>query len=304
MSAGAGAKGWTLDPELKTAWERDGFCVIERAIPPDDLAAAQSVLGRMWPSPAEMEAEVDDERTRPWRDWDAPWPEFPFRSMSVNRLVVHGVVVALARQLLGLDDVRLYLALMTAKFAGQPSGYNRLLHTDYPNHSVVVPRRDAGYQHLETFIYLTDVTEATGATRFASRRLTAAVPVEQHTLNLADHGEVYARDVSVVAPAGSIVAYRPDVYHRSVDIAEPGSSRIMLHVAYKPATAEWVNYQSWSVKGFSAEWHRFVSQASPAQLTVLGFPPPGHPYWTAETLAGVAGRYPELDMTPWRTAAG
>jgi hypothetical protein len=38
------------------------------------------------------------------------------------------------------------------------------------------------------------------------------------------------------------------------------------------------------------------------QLTVLGFPEPGHPYWTEETLRGVAARYPLLDMTPWRQA--
>jgi hypothetical protein len=36
---------------------------------------------------------------------------------------------------------------------------------------------------------------------------------------------------------------------------------------------------------------------------VLGFPPPGHPYWTAQTLAGVAARYPMLDLSPWRDAA-
>jgi ectoine hydroxylase-related dioxygenase (phytanoyl-CoA dioxygenase family) len=299
-----GASDRLFDPGLRAAWEDEGFCVVEGAIPADDLAAAQRVLPRMWPSAAEMDAGVDTERTRPWRDWDAAWPQFPFKSTSVNRLVVHDVVVALARTLLGCHDVRLYLALMTAKFAGQSSGYNRLLHTDYPNHSVVVPRRDVGYQHLETFIYLTDVTEATGATRLVSRRYTAGVPVEEHTLNLTDHGDVYARDVAAVAPAGSIVAYRPDVYHRSVDITEPGSARIMLHVAYKPAAAEWVNYHSWAVKGFSPEWHTFVSRASPAQLAVLGFPPPGHPYWTVETLAGVAGRYPHLDMTPWTAAAG
>ena len=38
------------------------------------------------------------------------------------------------------------------------------------------------------------------------------------------------------------------------------------------------------------------------QLTVLGFPAPGHPYWTEDTLRGVAARYPLLDMTPWRQA--
>ena len=39
-----------------------------------------------------------------------------------------------------------------------------------------------------------------------------------------------------------------------------------------------------------------------ASLEAFGFPPPGHPYWTPETLAGMALRYPDLDLSPWRTA--
>jgi hypothetical protein len=50
-------------------------------------------------------------------------------------------------------------------------------------------------------------------------------------------------------------------------------------------------------------WHRFMRHATLRQLTTLGFPEPGHPYWNDETLAGVAARYPALDMTPWRQAA-
>ena len=33
-------------------------------------------------------------------------------------------------------------------------------------------------------------------------------------------------------------------------------------------------------------WHRFVRHATPRQLTVLGFPEPGHPYWNAGDPAG------------------
>ena len=45
-----------------------------------------------------------------------------------------------------------------------------------------------------------------------------------------------------------------------------------------------------------------MQQTDVRQLTVLGFPEPGHPYWNEETLFGVASRYPRLDMEPWRQA--
>ena len=288
-----------LTPALESAWRHHGWCVIEGAIPPVDLAAAQDAVARLFPSAAEMDGGEDDGRTTPWRTWDAAWPEFPFHSTRLNRLVVHDVLIDLACRLLGTDDVRLYLAIVTAKYAQQSSGYNRLLHADYPNHSLVVPRGDPGYQHLETFIYLNDVSTRNGATRFVSRTLTEDVPVERHTLNLEDYGPLYDEPGEASAPAGSIVAYSPDVYHRSVDIAEPGQARFMMHAAFKPAGLDWVSYQAWPFKGFSPEWHKFVSQATVRQLSVLGFPPPGSPYWNDRTLAGVAARYPNLDMRPW-----
>lgn len=293
----------TLSSTLLEEWRRDGWCLIEGAIPPADLAAAQSALALLFPSAEEMDAGGDDDRTGPWRTWDAAWPEFPFRSSRLNKLVVHDALIDLATELLGTEDVRLYLALLSAKYANQSSGYNRLLHTDYPNHSLVVPRRDVGYQHLETFIYLNDVSTRNGATRLVSRTRTAGIPVEQHTLNLGDYGYLYDEPGEAAGPAGSVVAYRPDVYHRSVDFEEAGQARFMLHVAYKPAGLDFVGYQAWPIKGFSPEWHKFVSQASVRQLTVLGFPKPGDPYWTEETLSGVAARYPGLDTSPWRDGA-
>jgi hypothetical protein len=292
-----------LSPTLLSAWRRDGWCVIEGAIPPADLAAAQSALVRLFPTAEEMDGGTDDEKTAAWRTWDAAWPEFPFHSSRLNKLVVHDVLIDLATELLQTDDVRLYLALVTAKYAHQSSGYNQLLHADYPNHSLVVPRRDAGYEHLETFIYLNDVSTRNGATRLVSRTKTEAIPVEQHTLNLVDYAHLYDEPGEAAGPAGSIVAYSGDVYHRSVDVSEPGQARFMLHVSYKPAPLDWMGYQAWPIKGFSPEWHKFVQQASVRQLSVLGFPKPGHPYWTDATLAGVAARYPGLDMSPWRDSA-
>ncbi len=204
---------------------------------------------------------------------------------------------------MGTDDVRLYLAIATAKYAGQPSEYNQLLHTDFPNHTLTVPRPEAGYQQMETFIYLNDVGPHNGATRFVSRTRTHNIPVEEHTLNLEDYGDLYDDHGDASAPAGSIVVYRPDVYHRSVDFDDPTQARFMLHVSYKPAAMEWGGYQAWPIKGFSVEWHNFVQQATPAAIDRPGLPRTGPPLLDrADTLAGVAGRYPELDLGPWKAA--
>ena len=292
-----------LSTEQRASWQDDGWCIVERAFPEPDITAAANALTKLFPSAEQMARGGAGAEVEPWRTWDAPWPEFPFRSRSLNRIVVSDVMIDIAEELLGTDDVRMYLAHVTAKYAGQPSDYNRLLHTDFPNQTLTVPRAEAGYHQMETFVYLNDVGPHNGATHFVSRTRTRDVPVEEHTLNLGDYADLYVDPSDASAPAGSIVVYRPDVYHRSVDFTDPTHARFMLHVSYKPAAVEWGGYQAWPIKGFSPEWHNFVQQATPRQLTVLGFPRPGHPYWTPETLAGVSRRYPGLDLSPWEAAA-
>ena len=83
----------------------------------------------------------------------------------------------------------------------------------------------------------------------------------------------------------------------------PGAARFMLHVSYKPAGTDWLGSHGLPGAGEDMSWYRFVQYATERQLTVLGFPAPGPPYWTDETLAGVAARYPMLDLSPWRNAA-
>ncbi len=130
-----------------------------------------------------------------WHTWDAPWPEFPFHSTRLNALVLHDNVVDLAVGLLGTADLALYMGIATAKYAHQASGYNQLLHADYPNHMLVVPRHDIGYQQVEFFVYLTDVTTEDGATRFVSWQKTKDIPVERHTLNYVDYARAVRRRI-------------------------------------------------------------------------------------------------------------
>ena len=282
-------------------WAADGWCLLEGAIPPDAIRAAQSALPALFPTAEEFASDVDPVRNDPFRsDSHRVLPRFPFEDASLNDLVVHERIIDVAEQLLSISAPRLYQAMVSAKYGGGASSDEQLLHADYGNHTLVVPRDEPGYQQLEMFVYLTDVTVETAATRMVPRRLTAGIPIERTYLNPVEYADLYGAEVPAAGPAGSILAYRPDVYHRGVQLKMPGTARFMLHVSYKPAGTDWLNSFGLPNAGEDLAWYRFVGGASLRQLTVLGFPEPGHPYWTPETLAGTAARYPMLDMTPWR----
>jgi Phytanoyl-CoA dioxygenase (PhyH) len=286
-------------------WEEDGWVVARDLLPPETIAAAQAVLPGLVPTPEEFADNVDPVRNEPFRvDSHRVMPRFPFEDGALNEIVVHDRIIDLAEQLLGIRDLRLYQAMLSAKYGQGALSDEQLLHVDFGNHTLVVPRHEPGYQQLEMFVYLSDVTPETAATRVVSRRLTSHIPVERTYLSQTEYADLYEAEVPAVGPAGSILAYRPDVYHRGVRMMAPRAARFMVHVSYKPAGTDWLGSHGLPSAGEDMSWYRFVQHASERQLTVLGFPAPGHPYWTPGTLAGVSARYPMLDLSPWRDAAG
>jgi hypothetical protein len=284
-------------------WETEGWCLLEGLLPDEAVRAAQEEVARLFPSAEDFAADRDPERNRPWRtDSHTVMPQFPFEAAALNDLVLHEALLDLAEDFLGLGDLRLYQGMLSAKYSEGPLSDEQLLHVDYGNHTLVVPRPDVGYQHLELFVYLSDVTPETAATRMVSRQLTGGIPTERTYLSVADYAPLYEAEVPASGGAGSVLAYRPDVFHRGVRMTASGAARFMLHVSFKPAHTDWLGSQAWPGAAEGMAWHRFMQRTNVRQLTVLGFPPPGHAYWNEETLRGVAARYPSLDMAPWREA--
>lgn len=288
-----------LGPDAVARWHTDGWCLLEGLFSRDEVDAAVAEVQGYFPSAAQVAAgEAADFDL----SWDTPKPVFPFRGDACNALALHDSLIDLADTLLGTDQVRLYQGTLSAKYTGSHDDYEQLLHADYGNHTLVVPRDDVGYQHLLLFVYLSDVTPDLAATRIVSRTLTGDIPVERTYLAIDRYADLYAAEVPACGPAGTVLAYRPDVYHRGTALRAAASSRFLLHVAYKPAHTDWAGFHAFPVHGESRAWHRFMRRATPRQLVALGFPEPGHPYWTEVTLRGVGARYPDLDMSPWSAA--
>ena len=206
-----------LTDSLLERWSSDGWFLLEGAVPPDALAAAQRELPTLFPTAEEFADNDDPVRNEPFRARsDAVLPRFPSTGANLNLLIAHEALVDVAEQLLGSPDIRLYQGMVSAKYSRGAPDYDQLLHADYGNHTLVVPRADRAYQQVEMFVYLSDVTEVTAATRMVSRRLTTGIPVERTYLSIDEYPELYEAEVPAAGPAGSLLVYRPDTYHRGV----------------------------------------------------------------------------------------
>ena len=292
-------------------WQTRGFVVLPGLIPIRELAPAVSELRLMFPSAEGFHGRSDARYSRYLNDEFAGIDSFPFRSVQVSLLAVNARLVQLAELLLRDADIRIYSAEAWAKYTGA-ADYDQALHRDYLNHTTLVPASGPGYQQLEMFLYLVDIPEELGPPHFVSWTRTAECPIrpnwyprvggadsEGGFVSSAGSPGLYEAEVSAAGPAGTVVAFQPGTLHRGTAMSAPGGARYSMHLGYRPASVEWAQRQAWANGSHDPAWYQFIEHASPRQLELFGFPPPGHPFWTAETLSGMALRYPGIDLSAW-----
>jgi hypothetical protein len=305
------------DDEIAT-WQRDGWVVAEELLDGDTIDAALADVWSFFPKPEKFHDDparftplgrdtATLRRGYPEMPEHGPWfrPEqhrwghdFPFMgSGALNRLYVHPALVDFAERALQTSDLRLYQAHVSARYTGD-ADYEQPMHTDR-NHSYLPAVPGPPWMHVEMFVYLTDVDDDCAPT---------------HAVKLADSGDrssneiffpeqdpdLYAHERAAVAPRGSVLAYRNDVFHRGVNITRPRGARFLTAVAFRNTAADWMGYLAPQSKSTHPGWTRFVEESTPRELELFGFPPPGHEVWTAELLAATQVRYPKLDLDPWR----
>ncbi len=286
-------------------WEEDGWCLVRGLLPPEAIAAAQAVLPTLVPTAEEFADDVDPARNEPFRvDSHRVMPRFPFEDGALNDIVVHDRIIDLAEQLLGLTDLRLYQAMLSAKYAEAALSDEQLLHVDFGNHTLVVPRHEPGYQQLEMFVYLSDVTPETGGDPDG---LTSADLPHPGGADLPQPDRV-RRPLRRGGPGLGSGRFHPGLSPRRVPPgrAHDGAALGAVHAArlvqagrhrLVGVTRSAERRRGPVVVPVRAARHRASAhRAGISRRRVIRTGPP-------QTLAGVAARYPMLDLSPWRDAA-
>jgi hypothetical protein len=308
------------DLEVDT-WRKEGWVVLDGLVGTDDIDVVAEDLHHLFPTSEEYHADPDG-TIRSWKgslrhsEEDLIWPEdgpgfrgdqhlwttvFPFPGSGLlNRLCVHPSVVDFAERALDTHDIREYQTHATAAYSGLVN-YEQPMHIDR-NHSWIPAGSEAPWWNLEGFLYLSDVTEADNPTRVVSVPDAAHVSEFTPILMPESDPELYRSEHRATGVRGSFLAYRSDVFHRGAPFGAAERARFMLALAFKRADQDWIGYNQAHSQSTDAEWTTFAEGSTPRDLELFGFPPPGHPIWTEGLLRTTALRYPNLDLTPWRSA--
>jgi ectoine hydroxylase-related dioxygenase (phytanoyl-CoA dioxygenase family) len=276
-----------------------GYAVVPGYLSEGELAPAQGELELLFPTAEEYHAGVDPDRNARFSgNAFAGIDPFPYSSVEWSLLGLSPPIVALAEALLGTAAIRLYEAHNWAKYSGA-TDYDQQLHCDYANHTPLVPSDDPTLAEVEMFIYVHAVPEELGPTHVVSQRHTRDLPTWPPRLTRKEHAEIYRQEVSAAGPAGTVLAYRTNTYHRGTAMSAADGARFSLKASYRTVSDIWFDKMSLTER-LGESWYRFVRKATPRQLELVGFPPRGHRFWTSSTWSDVRLRYPNADLSAFR----
>ena len=281
-------------PDSNIAEIRDrGFTIVENFIDRETLREAQEALWTLYPKPEDYFA--DPEKFPQFgKSQFAGIRLFPFGSWAVAKLCVYPDLIDMAERFLGSTDIELYKGELWAKYSGAIN-YDQFHHRDYRNHTLVVPRADGRNTQMTTFILLSDVTEADGPTKVVPLAETSDIPLGKAT----GSSSLYTNEVSVTGPAGSLMVYKTDVFHRGSNFTGPERSRFAILTDFQKRGPRWQGKMAWPDHAEKPVFSEALTKMTPRQRDLFGWPPVGSDYWDEQTLRDVQLRYPDMDLSPY-----
>lgn len=276
-----------------------GYVLVPNFLTPAELDAARQAFAEHFPASDELRADPAgyEELLEEPEHLQA---EFPFAQDALNDVSTHPELIAFVERVLGVRDVLLSQSAIWAKYAGTTGSYDQGMHLDYRGNTLVVPRDEGPFRQVNMILYYTDVTPGLGPTCVVPTEHTRDLPPWPPFKPRKQHPVLYEKEVPMLAPAGSLFLFAMGTYHRASEITARQGHRFSHHLVWRAAAYPFSGYHQWSQFGEDKDLEKFIERTTPRRREVLGFPPPGHPYWDEQTLAGVQMRYPQMDMTPYR----
>jgi hypothetical protein len=127
--------------------------------------------------------------------------------------------------------------------------------------------------------------------------------------------DLYRREVSVPYRCGTVLVYRHDVWHRGTPVTSE-RERAVVNLSFKKASARHVTgwHEGWAKVMYNMPFLSALPPATsllgallvslaPEQRQILGFPPAGDAYWTADVLRHMQARFPGFAVEPYVRAS-
>ena len=179
------------------------------------------------------------------------------------------------------SDLRLCEGHLGIKYAGEK--HSTSFHIDYGNNTLGPHVECDDFMNLACFYCFDDVDEGMAPIRM--------VP----------NNEPEENAVPMIVPGGSVCLYSVFTRHAASEFTASTGHRPAMWVGFTRKDRAWDGGRSFTYKSGAsvAGMGRFIADATPRQLELLGFPPLGDALWTKEFLEGMSKRYSGFSPEPY-----
>lgn len=250
----------------------DGYVLLKSFIPSDklpELQAAQRRVLKPW----------DKVKDNPPADGSA-FCAYPYPEPLMSRLYLDPQLVALARRYLKTPDVVANVGYMLARYPGFKSGDTG--HIDNGNNSLLP--MTTSHREFSQLVFWTHLEEVKPGQ--------APLLLVKHK-----HGRDLSKAEPFVCPPGSIAVFTNYTFHASSPYTLPEGQRFTWGFMMGRRDHPWESLLSYTAIGQHPVFKQVVSSLTPEERTLFRFPPPGHHYYTKQTLAALEEQYPGFNKT-------
>ena len=267
------------DNQIKTL-RHDGFLIFENFLTDAERRSALDGFHRLYaPSYHQYLADGRVNRT----------PNqvlFPWLHSGLNHVSTHPDIIDVAERVIGTRELRLCEAHLGVKYFGDDVGdgtqAKEWFHADYGNNTLGPIQAPDEFSHLVFFYTFEDV-------------IPGMAPILMQP-----NGKSQSHAVPMLAPGGSMCIYTNFTIHSASEFVTPGY-RPVEWVAFCRKDRQWDGGRTFTYKSgadFSA-MQKFIVEASPRQLELIGFPPVGDALWTKSFINGMKLRYEGFRSEPY-----
>ena len=254
------------DDHLQTFVEQ-GFVAVENFYPEQRRAQIAAAIRRTL---LPWEALADDPPAdRLLRD------DFPYADMFFNEFILDWDLIEFVQRVLDTEDIHFRYAHNWARYP-DPGAEQPGLHIDNGNNSLLPPTSDRRYGQISTWYFPEAVDENQAPMQIVPK----------------PYGQDLSKRVLLTVPAGTIMIFNTHLWHSATVFKGRAGQRYSATRIYGRADHYWEGVRSFTNLGMNEHFRAFIGRLAARERALFRFPPPGHEYYTQETLARLEEQYP------------
>ena len=245
----------------------DGYVILKEYIPKDELAilqAAQRSVLKTW-----EEVKENPPTSR------AQLIPYPYQNVMMSKLYLEPDLIDFGRRYLKTQYVQIRVGNMIARYPGfksQDAG-----HIDNGNNSLL-PKSEScrEFGQIVFWIHLEETTANQAPLLLVKKK----------------YGNDLSKAEPFVCPAGSIAIFSNYTFHASSSFNGQDGQRFTWAFMLGRADHPFEGLLNYTALGINPIFKQVISSLTPSERTLFCFPPPGHHYYTKQTLKALEEQYP------------